>query len=212
MLRQKEVCILALLALAAGVANADVIVQIDQAWDNTALADTSRGAYYSSSTSFRDVGQSFRAGLDNIVKVDLYLSRTTTMTADRTVTVSIYATDGQWPTGDALISATMQSSAISTASAAWYSFDLSKASLTVGNTYAIVLSIQQEAHAGSISLQAQNKPAGYAYGKNLERKDGPTWTSSNQDAMFRTYGEVPEPGTLALIGVGAAAIVRRRRR
>ena len=198
------------IALFAGVAYGDVIV--DQACDDLSLRTTSRGAYFKSAEDFRNVGQTFTPDANNIVGVDLYLFRSATFNVVRDVTIAIYAAPGHTPNGSPLTSVTIQSDQISTAGYDWYHLDLPEAPLTAGGIYAIVISVEGSSHNGAISLGMTNKDnAPYAPGRNIERKDGPDWTTTWSDAMFRTYA-VPEPSTMCLLTAGVIGTMLRRRR
>jgi hypothetical protein len=191
------------------VARSDLI--LDQSYDETNYAG-SKGAFWYSTSDWRYVGQTFRPDLDNIVRVDLYLSRTKVYTA-QPISVGIYAVDAnRVPTGSALTSTTIGSDTISTTSWGWYTFNLPQASLTIDSEYAIVLSLTQVDSNGSISLGLDNTDPSYEPGRAnwVENNDG-SWSRGTYDAIFKTYG-VPEPGTMLLLAAGGGLTLLRRKR
>lgn len=197
------------MALLATVAYGDVFV--DQACDDLNLEASTIGAYNTSESSWRSLAQTFKPSANNIVGVDLYVSRTSTFTDVCDVTIAIYSAPDHEPTGSIITSITLKSDQI-LEGYQWQHFDLPEASLTPDQRYAIVISVDEMHSGGSIGMRFAKKDAApYNPGQVMFNKDGAGWVSNWCDAYFKTYA-VPEPGTLALltIGTGAAAIRRRR--
>lgn len=197
------------MAIFAGVVYGDVFV--DQSCDDLSLESSTLGAYNTSESTWRSVAQTFRPEADNIVGVDLYTGRSASFTQVCDVTIAIYSAPDHEPVGSIITSTTVKSDQI-LEGYQWQHFDLPEASLTPGQRYAIVLSVDEIHSLGSIAIRfAKKDDAPYYPGQVMYNKDGAGWVSNWCDAYFKTYA-VPEPGTLALltIGTGAAAIRRRR--
>jgi hypothetical protein len=121
----------------------------------------------------------------NAVSLQLYKAGSPTYT----VTISLYATTGDVPTGSALASTTFLASSLAT-TATWYDFQFSTAyEVTSGTKYAIVLSATDGA-VGTLVYWRVNTAGTYSRGmKALSANQGTSWTtSSTADFMFKEGG------------------------
>ncbi len=168
-----------------------------------AMLDQSQETFNGSASFFpaRKLAQTFAPEIGGqLDRVELLLN------CDGPYTASIVETSGGAPGGSVLGAVTGGA----TTGSEWVPLDFLSEGvvLTVGQSYGIVLSDDQGVSSWW-AYQASGDP--YAEGSSWEY-DGFTWTSHvGRDTTFRTY-MVPEPTTLALLGLAALAVRRRRRR
>jgi hypothetical protein len=124
------------------------------------------------------------------------------------LTVSVFNWDGEnGPTGAALYSTTLTWPG-STGDVILSGINVG---MTTGNHYGVVVDLK-----GSTSLSVHytgdktGNPTGHGFWKN---DVDPTWTSfPTLDTEFKaTFSSVPEPASFAVLGLGALALVRRRK-
>jgi hypothetical protein len=121
----------------------------------------------------------------NAVSLQLYKAGSPTYT----VTIGLYATTGDMPTGSALTSTTFSASSLTT-TATWHDFQFSTGcEVTAGTKYAIVLSATDGA-AGNLVYWRVNTAGTYSRGmKALSADQGTSWTTSSAaDFMFKEGG------------------------
>lgn len=125
-----------------------------------------------------------------------------------TVTLGVYATSSNLPTGAALATDTMASADITTdTDGDWYYFDISATTLANATVYAIVLSSSGGISGTSVRWRYLNSN-GYADGRLCQSTNsGSSWTGYALDHGFRTYSssttDVDLTGTIT--GTGGLA-------
>lgn len=116
-------------------------------------------------------------------------------TVSGNVTISLYATSGDLPTGSALSSASMAASSVSTStSGTWYTFDMSDYTFSPGFTpfkIAIVMSHGGTSSSNTIAWRVNNSNA-YSGGRGCYKYSGGSWTAYSsptvRDFAFYVYG------------------------
>ena len=153
-------------------------------------------------------GQSFQQGAGNISGAGIYLSPG--FGTSGTITISIYQNYGGVPSG--LIAS--GTSGIVGPSSGWVDVLWLPTSVSSLTTYYLVLSATDPALAA-----AQDGVGGFGDGGDYASGQavyGGSFFYQNVDLTFRTYSDdthsVPEPGTLALLGLGIVGVALTRRR
>jgi hypothetical protein len=92
----------------------------------------------------------------------------------------------------------------------WFSIDTSSAGLefNVGDTFVIEIAAVD---GSDLSLGGSLKDPGGDYGGGALWYDGQLFEGGDADIAFRTWTNVPEPATIAFLGLGGLALLRRRR-
>lgn len=157
---------------------------------------------------YEPMGQSFRAEDANVQFAFYYTPVNIGSPAD-TLRLRLVAGDGL--DGDTLANIVF---AIPTGFSGFYNVDFSAVSLTAGSMYTAVLSIPGTSPYWGASYSTRNSP--YANGR--------AWLAGEQadsdyDMTFRVTPlaqeepvEVPEPGTIAILSLGLAALLTARRK
>ena len=192
-------------ALGASTASATVVLDQDffPAQEVNSLVDCSSPEFSYGATQTFTVGQ---AGVLDSVEIQAFAFSLTEM--------RILQTSGGVPIGGAAGSIVLASSTLmSTLPDDVYRFDLSGAGLNV--SVGDVLAIEPIDDLMGAGLWAghtnANYPGGRAFTFNTSNSD---WTPHlfAEDMRFRTYVNVPEPASAALVMVGGLMLASRRRR
>lgn len=172
-------------------------------------------------------GQTFTPGADYLTAVELYglpgsHAWNSGQTPGTTMTVKIYEALGFSGTdltlGNLLGSAT-RTSPLGPDGTNWtgrYELGYIDVSSYVGNAADNALAMVFETGAGWTGSETVMFNFGvYAGGTGLRSTDGgATWDNDGVgptgDMLFRTYGDVPEPATICLLGIGSLALLKKR--
>lgn len=143
--------------------------------------------------------QSFIPSVNNISGASIFLG---SYWGDDTVTLAIYTDD---PTdGSAVPVAGATGSAFGT-HGNWVDVSWAPVAITAGNTYWLGMSSANN----NVAVTTYTLNNAYANGGNYYY--GTDYGASGYDLAFKTWYEIPAPGSAALLGLAGLAAARRRR-
>jgi hypothetical protein len=141
------------------------------------------------------VSQSFTASRNyDLESIKLMLYRTGTPTDN--LTIELFATSGELPTGSALSSGSINVATISaTSSGTWYEATMSSYSLVSGTKYALRIKASSNTSLNRFNWCSDGSSASYSGGAlSYSENSGSSWTTpTTEDTMFEIYG--------ALVGI-----------
>ena len=156
-------------------------------------------------------GQSFTVGLDGLLAGFEFHFNKSSARATGNAYLSVYTTDGGGAPGTLLGQASLAAASVSTTSGFHY-FDLTPLSIGVSVGDLMFAALSADFFGGTFSTLD-------TYAAGSEWGCGPDfgivcWTAADNgipDLVFRSFVELPEPGSLAVLGLGLFAITSARR-